>query len=227
LKGRTGPHYRTASLALALLSRIDRIMSRNVLGTAVQVVILLLLLSILAAVVLVLFAVASLVNVPGQVAGGVGSQLGGVASQANKAVTSAQQALQNATDPNHPPVGLVYDDEFTTLDVWHVGDSMPGGTQYVLTVQSVKRREGADSADTALYAVIHAELRQPRETRILGQLVRTDSDPHDAVVYKGETFRIGRAFYRVNWISQDENALAAGVLRRPDAVTQTLKFEYD
>jgi hypothetical protein len=196
---------------------------RSVVGTAIQVVILLLLLSILAAVVFVLFAVVSLVNVPNQVAGGVG----GVTTQASHAVGAAQQALQNATDPNHPPTGLTYDTEFTQLDVWHVGDGLPGGTQYVLTLQSIKRREGADSPDTTLYAVIHAELRQPRETRILGQLVRSDSDPHDAVVYKGETFRIGRAVYRVNWISQDENAVGAGVLRHPDAVTQPLKFEYE
>jgi hypothetical protein len=184
------------------------------------VVMLLLLLSILAAVVLVLFAVASLVNVPSQVGGGV-------ASQASRAVSVAQQALQNVTDPNHPPTGMTYDSEFGSLQTWHVGDGLPGGTQYVITLQAIKRREGTDSPDTALYAVMHAELRQPRETRLLGQLIRSDSDPHDYVVYKGETFRIGRALYRVNWISQTENALAAGVLRHPDSVTQPLKFEYE
>ena len=91
----------------------------------------------------------------------------------------------------------------------------------------IRRRAGADSADTALYAVIHAELRQPRETRILGQLVRSDADAHDYVIYKGETFRIGRALYRVNWISQDENALAVGRYRSPDAVSASLKFDVD
>ena len=188
---------------------------------------LLLLLSILAAVVLMLFAVASLVNVPGQVAGGVGSQLGGVASQASKAVSGAQQALQSATDPNHPPSGLTYDTEFSALDAWHVGDGLPGGTQYVLTIRSIERRSGTDSPETALYAAIHAELRQPRETRMLGQLLRSDSDPHEYAVYKGEVFRVGRAVYRVNWISQEERAVGAGVLRHPDALTQPLKFEYE
>jgi hypothetical protein len=199
---------------------------RSVLGTALQTVVLLLLLAVLAAVLLVLFAVASLINVPGQVAGGVGSQLGGVAAQAGRAVSSAQQALQNATDPNHPPTGLTYDTEFSSLQTWHVGDGLPGGTEYVLVVQAIKRRDGADSPDTALYAVIHAQLRQPRETRLFGQLVRSDPDPHDYAVYKGETFRIGRAVYRVNWISQEDNSLAAGVVRRPDAVTTPLKFDY-
>jgi hypothetical protein len=199
---------------------------RGLVGTAIQVVILLLLLSILAAVVLVLFAVSSLVNAPGQVAGGLSTQFGGVAAQASRAVTSAQQALQNATDPNHPPVGLSYDNEFSSLLTWHVGDGLPGGTQYVLTLQSIRRREGADSPDTAQYAVIHAELRQPRETRLLGQLLRSDSDPHDYVVYKGEAFRIGRAVYRVNWISQDQNAIAGAAYRNPDNVSAPLKFDY-
>jgi hypothetical protein len=200
---------------------------RGVVGTAVQVVILLLLLSILAAVVLVLFAVASLVNVPGQVAGGMGSRLSGVASEASRAVSGAQQALQNATDPNHPPTGLIYDNEFSALQVWHVGDGLPGGSQYVLTLQAIKRREGADSPDTTLYAVIHAELRQPRETRILGQLLRSDRDPHDYVIYKGETFRLSRALYRVNWISQGDNALAAATYKNPDGVSAPLKFDFE
>ena len=121
---------------------------------------------------------------------------------------------------------LTYDNELASLHVWHVGDGLPGGSEYVLTLQGIKRREGADSPNTALYAVVHAQLRQPRETRLLGQLVRSDADPHDLVVYKGETFRIGHALYRVNWISQDEASLAAGALRHPDAATQSLKFDY-
>jgi len=200
---------------------------RGVVGTAVQVVILLLLLSILAGVVLMLFALASLVNAPSQVAGGLGSRLGGVASEASRAVSEAQQALQNATDPNHPPTGLIYDNEFSAVNVWHVNDRLASGAQYVLTIQAIKRRDGADSPDTAQYAVIHAELRQPRETRVLGQLIRSDPDAHDHVIYKGETFRIGHALYRVNWISQEEAAVAAGILRHPDASTAPLKFEYE
>jgi hypothetical protein len=200
---------------------------RGILGTAVQVLILLLLLSILATVVMLLLAIAPLVSVPGQVAGGVGSQLGGVASQAGRAVGIAQQAVQNVTDPTHPPSGLTYDNEFSSLQVWHVGDGLPGGSQYVLTLQAIKRRDGADSPDTALYAVVHAALRQPHETRLLGQLIRSDSDPHDYVVYKGEAFRIGRSLYRVNWISQEENSVAAGIYRRPDQVSSVLKFEYE
>jgi hypothetical protein len=171
--------------------------------------------------------VVSLVNVPGQVAGGVGARLTGVASDASRVVSDAQQALQNATDPNHPPTGLVYDNEFATLQVVHVGERLPGGTQYALTVQAIRRRDGADSPDTALYAVVHSELRQPRETRVLGQLLRSDSDPHDYVVYKGETFRISHVMYRVNWVSDADSAIAIAAYRHPDAVSAPLKFDYD
>jgi hypothetical protein len=188
---------------------------------------LLLLLSILAGVVLMLFAVTSLVNAPGQLAGGVTSRLGGVATEASRAVSSAQQALQNATDPNHPPSGLTYDNEFSGLQVLHVGDRLPGDGQYVLSVQAIRSHNGADSPDTALYAVIHSELRQPRETRLLGQLVRSDSDPHDYVVYKGESFRASRVMYRVNWISDVDSALAFAAYRNPDAVNAPLKFDSD
>ena len=197
------------------------------MGSLLQVVVLLLLLAILAGVLLVLFAVASLLSVPNQVAGGVGSRLGSVVAEAGRAVGGAEQALRQATDPAHPPSGLVYDTELASLEIWHVGDQLPAGRDDVLTLQAIRRREGAESPDTALYAVVHAELRQPREVRLLGQVVRSDKDPHDHVVYKGESFRIGRTLYRVNWISQEDGALAAGAYRHPDAVSAPLKFEYD
>jgi len=193
--------------------------SRNVLGTALQLVALLLLLSMVALVVSGVFAVLTVTRAPGQVASGV-------TAQASEALSAAQQAIQNATDPNHPPVGLSYDTEFSALDTWHVGEGLPGGSDYVLTVQSIQRREGASSQPTAQYAVIHAELRQPRVTRVLGQVIRSDSDPHDYVVYTGEVFRIGKQVYRVNWISQDDSAMAAGIVRTPDTITQPFKFDY-
>jgi type II secretory pathway pseudopilin PulG len=192
--------------------------SAGILHTALQLLTLLVLLAIFAALVLVLFSVSSLTS--------VSSQVGGVASQATRALGSAQQAVENAVDPNHPPSGLTYDTAFVAIDTWHVGDALPGGTDYVVTLTRIERRSGAQSADTGLYAVVRAQLRQPRETRILGQLVRSDNDAHDYVVYTGEAFRIGHVVYRANWISQETDTLAAGVLRNPDMMTQPFKFDY-
>src|SRR3954462_422768 len=94
---------------------------RSTLGTAVQVVFLLLLLTVLAGMLVLLFAVLSLVNTPARVAGDLGSSLNGVGTQASRAVSGAQQALQNVTDPNRPPVGLVQDTEFTSLQALRIG----------------------------------------------------------------------------------------------------------
>ena len=201
--------------------------ARSWLATAVQVVMLLVLLTILAGLGLMLVVLSSLINVPGQVAGGVGASVTGVTAQASRAVSGAQQAFQNATDPTHPPAGLVYDTEFSALVTWHVGDHLPTQGAYDLTLQAIQRRASADSPDVALFAVVHAQLRQPRETRLLGQLIRSDADPHDYPIYKGETFRAGQGLFRVNWVSQDANALAAGVYRTPDTVSAPLQFDYD
>ena len=196
-------------------------------GSVIQALILVLLLAMFGSLLLVLLTVASLLRVPGQVVGGVSGGLSGAAASAGQALSSAERSLRDATDPAHPPSGLTYDAEYTSLQTFRVGDALPDARDYLLTVQAIRRREGADSPDTALYAVVHAELKQPRETRILGQVIRSDKDAHDAVIYKGENFRVGRAIYRVNWISQEEGSLAAGAYRRPDAVSAPLKFEYD
>lgn len=201
--------------------------TRLTFGTAIQALVLLLLLAIFAVVLLLVLAVGSLLNVPGQVTGGVTGGLSSAASGAGQALTSAERSLRDATDPAHPPTGLTYDTEYSSLQTWKVGDALPDARDYAISLQAVRRREGADSPDTALYGVVHVELRQPRETRLLGQVVRSDKDAHDYIVYKGESFRIGRAIYRVNWVSQQDNTLAAGVYRRPDTVSAALKFEYD
>jgi hypothetical protein len=192
----------------------------RVLGIIIQLLVACILLAVLAGVLIAILTFRSIANAPGQAANDVGSRVGG-------AVSSAQRAIQDVTDPNRPPTDVTSDTEFSALQVWHVGEGLPGGSRYVLTLQGIRRREGAASADASLYAVIHAELRQPNQTRIFGQVLRSDSDPHEHVVYKGETFRLGRALYRVNWISQEDAALAAGVYRRPDAVSARLVFDYE
>jgi hypothetical protein len=211
----------------AVVTVTPSVARRGALVTAIQVLTVVLLVAILGCCMLVLFAMAAVVNVPGQMAGGVQGSLGAAASEAARGIGQARQALQDSIDPNYPPTGLTYDTQFSALRVWHPGDSLPGGSQYVLTVKSVQRRAGATTPETVVYATLHAELRQSRETRVLGQLIHSDSDPHDYAIYTGELFRIGNVLYRVNWVSQEENAFAAGVLRQPEAVTQSLKFEYD
>jgi hypothetical protein len=198
----------------------------SVLGTTIRILAILLMLAMLGGVVLVLFAVVSLVNAPTQVAGGLGQGVGGAVAQAGRAAGAVQTAVQNATDPNHPPAGLTYDTEFTSLQVWHIGASLPDANRHLTTLQSIERRPNAETPETALYAVVHTELRQ-NQTRVFGQVIHSDSEPHDYVVYQGETFRIASTLYRVNWISQGDGTLAVGTYRHPDAVTAPLKLDVD
>ncbi len=200
---------------------------RSVLGTALQTLVLLLLLAVLAGIVLVLFSLASLLGATGQAASSVTGGVGNVAAQAGRALGDAGRTLRDAADPAHPPLGFSHDTELSALRAIRVGDALPGGRDYALTLAEIRRRDGADSPDAAFYAVVHAELRQPRETKILGQVVRRDVDPRDYSVYKGESFRVGRDFYRVNWVSFEDQAVALGTYRQPDRVTGSLKFELD
>jgi hypothetical protein len=197
----------------------------SLLGTTIQVLTIALLLAILASVLLVLFSLASLASMPAQLTGGFGQRVGGLASEVSRTASGIQSAVQDATDPNRPPTGLSYDTELSSLQVWHTGASLPGSARYAVSLQSIQRRQAAATPDTAFYAVIHSELRQPNETRLLGQLIRSDADPHDYVAYKAETFQIAGALYRVNWISQAEAAMAVGTYRNPDAVNVPIKFE--
>ena len=193
----------------------------NGLGTAIQVVLLLLLLSILAGVLVVVLTAMQATQAPGQA-------VNGVTDQATRALGNAQQALRDATDPNHPPSGLSYDTEFAALDTWQVGQTLPGGTQYVLTVQSIKRRDNAESNDTAQYAVIHAELRQPHESAGARPTAPLRYRPARLHAVQGRDVP-NRQHAVPRQLDQpaSRRAVAAGVYRQPDAVRAPFKFAYD
>ena len=195
---------------------------RSFLGTLVQLLAVIVLVVLLLGFVGAGLLLASAFGVGGQVAGA-----GGQVQRAAQSVADAGRQLLESTDPARPPTGLTYDTEFASLSVVHVGASLGDAQQYVVTLTGIQRRAGSDSPDTALYATVHAELRQPRETKLLGQVIRSDRDPHDYVLYKGEAFRLGPTVYRVNWVSDQDQAIAIAAYRHPDAVTQPLKFSLD
>ncbi len=195
---------------------------RGFLGTLVQLLAVLVLVVMLLGLAGAGLLVASMFGVGGQVAGA-----GGQVQRAAQSVAGAGRQLLESTDPARPPTGLTYDTEFSSLRVVPVGASLGDAQQYAVTLTGIQRRAGADSPDTALYATVHAELKQPRQTRLLGQVIRSDSDPHDEILYKGEAFRLGSTVYRVNWVSDQDQAIAIAAYRHPDQVTQPLKFSFD
>lgn len=77
--------------------------------------------------------------------------------------------------------------------------------------------------DSAVYAVLHSALREPRETKVLGVTIRSTRDEQDHVLYKGETLRIGRRLYKVNWVSAERQQIALVAYRDQDRVTAPLE----
>jgi hypothetical protein len=198
------------------------------LGLASRVVGLLLRFTLLLILLATLGGVVGLVGAVARAPSSVGEQLGGTVERSVGVVAGAVQAVRDATDPAHPPrQALAQDTEFDELIRLDVDSPIGGASNRTLVFAAVQRRDGPESPDSAVYAVIHSELVTPQETRILGVLVRTNRDPRDDYLYKGETFRVGRRLYKVNWVSLDRQQIAIAAYRDPDRVTAPLKFVAD
>ena len=201
----------------------------DALGVASRVVGLLLkltLLAILVAVLVGLLGLLAFLGVGARGSGGIGEQIGVAVTRGTDAVAGAVRTVRDAADPAHPPrQPLAQDTEFDELIRLDVGASLPASEGRTLVFSGVQRREGPESSDAAVYAVVHSELIVPRETRVLGILVRRDREPRDFYLYKGESFRVGSRLYKVNWVSLDRRQMAVAAYRDPDRVTAPLKFE--
>jgi hypothetical protein len=202
--------------------------TRDPLGTASRVAGLLVKLTLLAILVAILVAGLSLLGVGGRTTAGLGEQIGAAIERSSGAVGNVAQTIRDATDPAHPPRGpITYDTEFAELATYRVGAEIPGAAERTIIVSRLERRTDAPAPDTAAYAVIHTELRSPRETRVLGILVRSDREPRDLFLYKGESIRVGRKLYKVNWLSLEQQQIGLAAYRQPDQVTGALKLETD
>jgi hypothetical protein len=109
-----------------------------------------------------------------------------------------------------------------------VGQTLPSGGGRVYSLTAIKTRpETVERPELAHYGMLHSELKQPNETKVLGLTVRRDAEPRDAYVYQGEAFRLSGQVYKVNWISPERQQLALIQLRQPDRVALALKFVDD
>jgi hypothetical protein len=158
----------------------------------------------------------------------IGQQIGGAIEHGADIIGAAGQRVADAFDPAHPPrEALTQDTEIDELLRLSVGAPVPGSATRELTVASIQRRADPSGPDGAVYAVLHGELRQPQDTKVLGVTVRSTRDPKDYYLYKGETVRIGQKLYKVNWVSAERQQLALVAYRDPDRVTAPLKAEID
>ena len=176
----------------------------------------------------VLWATVSMVNAGLRMPGALTDQIGSAVERGAGAIGAAAQRIADQFDPAHPPrQGLAQDVEIDELLRLNVGGQVTGSSTRDLTVASIQRRADPSGPDGAVYAVLHGELKQAQETKVLGVTVRSSRDPQDYYLYKGETIRIGRKLYKVNWVSMERQQVALVAYREQDRVAAPLKAEID
>jgi hypothetical protein len=180
---------------------------------------------------LLLVLLVTLVNfmsIAGQPFAGVGERAAAAAGQTGRAIGDLLQGLADRVNPSHPPrVPLAQDTEFDGLRIVAVGDLLGETGEYEFRVEAIRRRDNSATLDTAQFAVVKRQYRAPKETKIAGVTVRVDRGEAEHYLDRGESFRLGRALYKVNWVSAERGQVAVGQYRQPDRVTVPLDFAYD
>jgi len=185
-------------------------------------------LTVLLILVAMLFAAVTLFSTAARAPGAIGDQVDGIITRGTSAIGAVGQRVADAFDPAHPPRDqLVQDVEIDELLRLDVGTQIPGSPTRDLSLASIQRRPDPSGPDGAIYAVVHGELRQAQDTKVLGVTVRSTRDPKDYYLYKGETVRIGRKLYKVNWVSIERQQVAMIAYRDQDRVATTVQVEID
>jgi hypothetical protein len=175
-----------------------------------------------------LWAIVTTVNAGIRAPAAIGEQIGGAIERGANAAGAVGQRVADTFDPAHPPrQALPQDVEIDELLRVNVGGQVAGSNTRELTVASIQRRADPSGPDGAVYAVLHGELRTPKETTVFGVSVRSTRDPQDYYLYKGETIRIGQKLYKMNWVSLERQQIALISYREQDRVTAPLKAEID
>ena len=191
------------------------------LGTLIKLTVLLIFLT-------VLWGLVTLVGTTARAPAALGEQIGNAVERGASAIGAAGQRVADAFDPAHPPrQALAQDVEIDELLRLNVGGHVDGSSTRTLTVASIQRRADPSGPDGAVYAILHGELREPQETKVLGVTVHSTRDPKEYYLYKGETIRIGRKLYKVNWVSIERQQVALIAYREQDRVTAPLKAQID
>ncbi len=176
---------------------------------------------------LILF-VASLTAPMGQFAGGLQGLAAAPDRLASTIATRSnelRQEIVDRLDPAHPPrYPIAYDVEFSALARVGIGDVVAASPQTQRVLVDVRRRADATTREQATYAVIRQRLIQPRVTTLFGVPIRADNGEVERVLYQGESFVIGDAAYKVNWVSQGPSEIAIAQYRRPEERPATVKF---
>ena len=160
----------------------------------------------------IVLVVYQLTHAGGNLTGGVGTTLQTAGQAVARGAQSAIQSVGDVVDPLHPPrYPINQDPEFDELRSLSVGDTVGDSRLYHFTVLAVEQRtDGGDPAQL-VYARIHQRLLVPDITKILGVTIRTDDQPKDYALYRGQEFGLAGHAYKVNWLSIQNHAL--GIIR--------------
>jgi hypothetical protein len=175
-----------------------------------------------------LLLIASVTGWGGRTVGDASQQVGAALGSGAEALRQRGQEALDRLDPSHPPrTALAYDIEVEEFLKLGVGQALAGSAIRAFSIAAIRSRDGAERPELSRYVVIHSELRQPNETRVLGLTVRKDTEPREDFAYQGEAFRLGAQVYKVNWISPERQQVALIQVRDPDRANLPLKFVYD
>jgi len=191
--------------------------SPNLLGLLIRLLgaaVLLLLVTLLTILVVIITNLAGI--------GRVGDDLGGRARNAvDSAGATLQRSAQRVTDrfdPAHlPREPLAYDAEFSQLATTTVGSDIVQGSSHVLTLVEIRSRSDTSDPNETNFAVVESRLVTPRETTVLGVTVLRDEERRTDYLYKAESFRVGDAYYKVNWIAAAPPEIAVARYRYADS----------
>jgi len=174
----------------------------------------------------VLVGVLSLMN--GGAFRSMGQPLGEAAQRSAQAVAEAEQSVRDAFDPRHPPRGgLRQDAEFDALQVVGVGELLGEAGASELRLAGLAKRNDAQDLATAQYAIIRRALAAPQPRRVLGVPLGEDRGEQEHYLYRGQSFRLGARYYKVNWVSLDRQQVGVARYRSADDLIGPLAFEYD
>jgi hypothetical protein len=183
---------------------------------------------LIALLLILLVTLVNFMSLAGQPFAGVGERASAAADRTGRAIGDLLQGMADRVNPSHPPrVAIDQDTEFEGFRVVGVGELLGETGEYEFRVEAIRRRDGAGSPDTAQYAVVKRQYRTPRETKIAGVTIRVDRGEAEHYLDKGESFRLGRALSKINWVSAERGQIAVGQYRQPDRVTVPLDFAYD
>jgi hypothetical protein len=158
----------------------------------------------------------------------LGDQVGGAVERSAQAAATSAQAVRDAFDPSHPPrEALRQDTEFDALVVVPVGEALGTTAQSRVELARLAKRADARDVASAQHGLVRRVLVTPQPRRILGVPAGEDRGEQEHYLYQGQSFRLGAAYYKVNWVSVDRQQMAIARYRSADGVLGRLVFEYD